>query len=91
MLVLLDMAIVDRPCKLGHFWLPIAATSGYAVFTVVYDLGFDGVNMLGEPYLYEALDYSENFQGAALVALSTITLSGLVHGLRWFLVRSSRK
>jgi len=57
----IDLAISWTPIYSKHFWQPLAYSSMYIIFSIMYDL-CGGVNENGGGYIYSVLDWDGNTQ-----------------------------
>jgi hypothetical protein len=55
-----DTWISSRPCRLHHFWCPVAFGIVYMIFNVVYVAGFDGTDPGGNNYVYSILKWNDS-------------------------------
>ncbi|XP_055301375.1 protein rolling stone-like [Sitodiplosis mosellana] len=76
-IMFLDILIVAYPLRLYHVIQPICFGVSYGIFSFIYYL-CGGVNILGNPYIYNVLNWNE--PGKAMVTVfGTLILAIIVH------------
>ncbi|XP_046559015.1 protein rolling stone-like [Haliotis rubra] len=87
-LVVLDLYISRYPIRVHHFYVGMCFFTTYSVFTAIY-WATGGTNHLGRPYVYSALNYTED-PGYALIFVFSVTLAAvpLIHCVMYGLYRS---
>ena len=58
MVLILDLLVSARPCRLLHFYQPLGAVISYLSFSLVYWVA-GGKNHQGEAFIYKYLDWGE--------------------------------
>ncbi|XP_071098915.1 protein rolling stone-like [Haliotis cracherodii] len=86
-LVVVDLFISRYPIRIHHFYVSMCLFTTYSAFTAIYWVT-GGTNHLGRPYVYSALNYSED-PGFAMIFVFSVTLAAapFVHCLMYGLYR----
>lgn len=73
--LIVDSALVAIPIRILHIYQSMILGVIYVIFSIIYDVS-GGSNMLGKPYIYSPIDYSEK-PGIAAAYVLVILFIGI--------------
>lgn len=79
-----DIFVSSRPCRLMHFYQPIAFLILYLIFSIIY-WASGGLNPYGFPYIYSILDWSKPSRTIPLIVIGLSIGLPLIHMFVWVL------
>lgn len=83
LVLIIDIFIIQHPCRITHSIYPMICGSIYMAFTVAYP-HFGGVDHNGKNYIYSVLNWKENPLSAIKIATIAIMCLGFLHILLCF-------
>ena len=83
--ILIEILLGTVPVRLFHVIYPMLFSTVYVMVTVVY-WACKGTNASGEPYIYSAIDYSENPRGSVGTVLGFVCVGHPLAQLVLFIV-----
>ena len=84
----MDLVLTSRPYYWTHFWPSLAFGLAYMLMTVIYDIGFQGTNAVGQPFIYKIVDYDSNPGKAFAVVFGVLLLDFAAHFVIWSVVKT---
>ncbi|KAJ2948091.1 hypothetical protein O0L34_g9888 [Tuta absoluta] len=72
-LVMVELLASRTPVRLLHIWQPLGVGIWYGLFTLIFFCA-GGTDALGNPFIYEILDWRRPGQSSIIVALSAVAL-----------------
>lgn len=76
--LIIDLLIIQHPCRISHFIYPMLCGSIYELFTIIYTF-LGGIDKNGGNYVYPILNWKEKPLFSIIVGVTSVMFLGIMH------------